>query len=311
MDWLTRLEAPQNALAILTAMITPAVLISACGALIFSTSTRLGRVDRSRPRRCRSGSRQLAPHPEKDEMFEERRELIFSQLDRQTSRARLIQRAMTAFYTALGVFVSSSVAIAIVSAAARNFTWVAVVLGLLGSLFMLYGSVLLIIESRMALSAIHSEMDFVWKVSMSGRQGPGEQADRRPVHLAGPEDGLARTLRDSSPTSRSASVGATAQPAPWRAAGREQRHTGHDRGQATSVHGSAAARRTASTHPPRASRRHRTGRGRWPVRSDPPCPAPVAPRWAGAKRGADAQLASRDGTANAIAPCRQQQRQPG
>ena len=44
MDWLTRLEAPQNALAILTAMITPAVLISACGALIFSTSTRLGRV---------------------------------------------------------------------------------------------------------------------------------------------------------------------------------------------------------------------------------------------------------------------------
>ena len=27
MDWLTRLEAPQNALAILTAMITPAVLL--------------------------------------------------------------------------------------------------------------------------------------------------------------------------------------------------------------------------------------------------------------------------------------------
>ena len=44
MDWLSRLEAPQNALAVLTAMITPAVLISACGALIFSTSTRMGRV---------------------------------------------------------------------------------------------------------------------------------------------------------------------------------------------------------------------------------------------------------------------------
>src|SRR4029453_19430108 len=49
MDWLARLEAPQNALAVLTAMITPAVLISACGALIFSTSSRLGRViDRTR-----------------------------------------------------------------------------------------------------------------------------------------------------------------------------------------------------------------------------------------------------------------------
>jgi len=171
MDWLTRLEAPQNALAILTAMITPAVLISACGALIFSTSTRLGRViDRVRVLSERFET--LALNPEKDELFVERRELIFSQLDRQTSRARLIQRAMTAFYTALGVFVSSSVAIAIVSAAARNFTWVAVVLGLLGSLFMLYGSVLLIIESRMALGAIHSEMDFVWKVStkMAGKE---------------------------------------------------------------------------------------------------------------------------------------------
>ena len=164
MDWLTRLETPQNALAILTAMITPAVLISACGALIFSTSTRLGRVV-DRVRMLSEKFQQLAADPEKDEMFEERRALIFSQLDRQTSRARLIQRAMAAFYTALGVFVASSVAIAVVSVAARNFTWIAVALGVLGSLFMLWGSALLIVESRMALASIMSEMDFVWKVS--------------------------------------------------------------------------------------------------------------------------------------------------
>lgn len=164
MDWLIRLEAPQNALAILTAMITPAVLISACGAMIFSTSTRLGRVI-DRVRVLSERFEQLAAKPEQDEMFQERQVLIFTQLDRQTSRARLIQRAMAAYYTALGVFVSATVAIAIVSAAARNFTWIVVVLGLIGSLFMLYGSVLLIVESRMALSAIMTEMDFVWKVS--------------------------------------------------------------------------------------------------------------------------------------------------
>ena len=164
MDWFARLEAPQNALAVLTAMITPAVLISACGALIFSTSTRLGRViDRTRVLSDRF--QELAAHPEKDEMFEERRLLIFTQLDRQTSRARLIQRAMAAYYTALGIFVAATVSIAIFSAAARNFTWVAVLLGVLGTLYMLYGSVLLIVESRMALSAIMTEMDFVWKVS--------------------------------------------------------------------------------------------------------------------------------------------------
>ena len=72
---------------------------------------------------------------------------------------------MTAFYTALGIFVASTVAIAIVSVAARNFTWIALVLGISGALFMLYGSMLLIVESRMALGAIMSEMDFVWKVS--------------------------------------------------------------------------------------------------------------------------------------------------
>ena len=164
MDWLARLEAPQNALAVLTAMITPAVLISACGALIFSTSSRLGRVI-DRVRILSDRFQELAAHPEKDEMAEERRLLIFTQLDRQTSRARLIQRAMVAFYSALGVFVATSVAIAVISALARNFTWIAVVLGLIGGLFMLYGSMLLIIESRMALSAIMTEMDFLWKVS--------------------------------------------------------------------------------------------------------------------------------------------------
>lgn len=177
MDWLTRLETPQNALSVLTAMITPAVLISACGALIFSTSTRLGRVI-DRVRVLSDRFQEIAAHPEKDEMFEERRILIFTQLDRQMSRARLIQRAMAAFYTALGVFVSSSVAIAVASAAARNFTWIAVVLGLAGSLFMLYGSMLLMIESRMALSAIITEMDFVSKVS---RKYAGKELADKPV----------------------------------------------------------------------------------------------------------------------------------
>ena len=164
MDWLAQLGAPQNALAVLTAMITPAVLISACGALIFSTSTRLGRVI-DRVRSLSERFQELAAHPEKDELFEERRLLIFTQLDRQTSRARLIQRAMTAYYTALGTFVATTVSIAIFSAAARNFTWISVMTGMIGTLYMLYGSVLLIIESRMALSAIMTEMDFVWKVS--------------------------------------------------------------------------------------------------------------------------------------------------
>lgn len=164
MDWLSSLETPQNALAILTAMITPAVLISACGALIFSTSTRMGRaVDRVRVLSERFEA--LARNPEQDDMAEERRALIFAQLDRQTSRARLLQRAMVAFYVALAIFVATSVAIAIIAAVAGSFTWIAVALGLAGSFFMLYASVLLVVESGMAMGAVTLEMDFVWKVS--------------------------------------------------------------------------------------------------------------------------------------------------
>ncbi len=176
-DWLTRLETPANALAVLTAMITPAVLISACGALIFSTGTRLGRVI-DRVRLLSTKFEDLAKNPQADEMADERRTLIFTQLERQMTRARLIQRAMVAFYTALGVFVATSVAIALLNSLARNYIWVAVALGIMGALFMLYGSVLLIIESRLALYAILTEMEFVAKVS---RHYAGDDLANRPV----------------------------------------------------------------------------------------------------------------------------------
>jgi hypothetical protein len=163
MDWLARLESPANAIAVLTSMITPAVLISACGSLLFSTGTRLGRVV-DRVRTLVAKFEEIERHPEKDELYDERRQLIFSQLHRQSTRARLLQRSMVAFYTALGILVGCSIAIAIVAAVARNFTWVAVVFGLVGSLFMFYGAILLIIESRLALGAIVSELEFVAKV---------------------------------------------------------------------------------------------------------------------------------------------------
>jgi hypothetical protein len=173
-DWLTRLEAPANALAVLTAMITPAVLISACGALIFSTATRLGRVI-DRVRFLSARFEELAKNPNADDMATERVALLQQQLERQTTRARLIQRSLVAFYSALGVFVATSVAIAVLNAVARNYLWTAVALGLFGSMFMLYGSVLLIVESRMALAAIISEIEFLSKVS---RKYGGDESAR-------------------------------------------------------------------------------------------------------------------------------------
>ena len=145
-------------------MITPAVLISACGALILSTSTRLGRVV-DRVRALSDRFEEMMRSEEEVELFEERRAVIFDQLDRLTSRARLLQRGMTVFYLALGVFVFTSVAIGFVFAAGRpGYSWIPVALGFIGASGLFYGSVLLIFEARLALSTINAEMDFITKL---------------------------------------------------------------------------------------------------------------------------------------------------
>lgn len=175
------MEPLTSALAVLTAMITPAVLISACGALILSTSTRLGRVV-DRVRSLIDRFEEMSRRAEEAQLYEERRTLIFDQLDRLTTRARLLQRAMTVFYLSLGAFVLTSVAIGLLSAAtgAAGYAWLAVALGLLGSSGLFYGSVLLIFEARLALSTINAEMDFIWKLGRA--LAPPDLAGTRSPH---------------------------------------------------------------------------------------------------------------------------------
>jgi hypothetical protein len=175
------MEALTSALAVLTAMITPAVLISACGALILSTSARLGRVV-DRVRTLIDRFEEMSQSDQEVQLFEERRVMIFEMLDRLTDRARLLQRGMTVFYFALGAFVLTSVAIGLVTAVGgTGFAWLAVALGLLGSSGLFYGSVLLIFEARLALSTINAEMDFIWKLGRA-LAPPDLRQTRSPHH---------------------------------------------------------------------------------------------------------------------------------
>jgi hypothetical protein len=175
------MEALSSAVAVLTAMITPAVLISACGALILSTSTRLGRVI-DRVRMLIDRFEQMMKGEEDLEMFEERRAVIFDQLDKLTTRARLLQKSMTVFYLALGIFVATSVAIGLVAALGRAaYAWVPVVLGLVGSCGLFYGSLLLIREARLALASLNAEMDFTWKLGRA-LAPPDLRQTRSPHH---------------------------------------------------------------------------------------------------------------------------------
>ncbi|HYE64921.1 MAG TPA: DUF2721 domain-containing protein [Pyrinomonadaceae bacterium] len=173
------MNALSSALAILTAMITPAVLISACGTLILSTSTRLGRVV-DRVRILSERLEELARGKTDVELYEERRQMIFEQLDKLTSRARILQRCMTIFYLALGIFVATSVSIGVVAVSRAHYHWIPVVLGLIGASFLFYGSMLLIFEARLALSSIHTEMDFIWRLSK--QFAPAEIVEKHRPH---------------------------------------------------------------------------------------------------------------------------------
>lgn len=152
-------------LAVLASMITPAVLISACAALILSTSVRLGRVvDRVR---ALSEKFEEMAHKEAADvvLFDERLALTFSQLDWLTSRARHLQRAMTTFYVSLGLFVATSVSIGLLGLSGTGgFQWIPVVFGMVGAGLLFVGTLLLGFEATLALRAIHSEMDFLWKL---------------------------------------------------------------------------------------------------------------------------------------------------
>jgi hypothetical protein len=145
-------------LEILSAMITPAVLISASGTLVLSTSVRLARVvDRVR---TLSGTLEEIFNAREDAIVGARREHIEHQLDLQTRRGRLIQRALTSFYVALCVFVGTTISIAI-SAFAPRVAWAPTSLGILGMVTMFYGCVLLVRETRLALLSVDREMTFV------------------------------------------------------------------------------------------------------------------------------------------------------
>jgi len=137
--------------------------------MILSTSTRLGRVV-DRVRQLSDRLRRLASEEAAADFLEEERKMLYDQLDKLTSRSRLLQRALTVFYLAVGVFVASSVAIGGVAFfSARGLStrggWLPVIMGLIGALFLFYGSMLLIFEARLALSATHSEMDFIWRIT--------------------------------------------------------------------------------------------------------------------------------------------------
>jgi hypothetical protein len=156
-----------NPLSLLSAMITPAVLISACGTLIMSTSMRLARI----VDRVRELSQQVEELflGETNDFTDQRRAEVERQLSVHARRGTIIQNALTGFYISLGLLVAATVSIGL-TALTRLGAWLPAALGIAGTVSLFYGSVLLIAETRLALRSVNSEMQFTLQLRDLYRQ---------------------------------------------------------------------------------------------------------------------------------------------
>lgn len=161
-------DALSSTIEFLTAMITPALLISATGSLVLSTSTRLGRViDRVRYLEERLSELIYTENKQEIPLYDKRVEVIVDLLDKVTSRSRLLQKAMQWFYYGLGAFILCSVSIALAAFLSRYAfaKYLPIAIGVFGIMFLFYGSMLMLRETRMATATVNAEMDFTWELA--------------------------------------------------------------------------------------------------------------------------------------------------
>jgi hypothetical protein len=147
---------------VLTAMITPAVLISASGTLVLSTSNRLGRVV-DRVRKLSDAAEGLPDESATVEVVE-KRALIADQVKWLTKRLGLLQSALIFFYGSIGLLVASSLTVGLSTTAKGALLWVPVLLALLGAAGLMVGALVLLTEARIAVKGSFHEIEYIRKV---------------------------------------------------------------------------------------------------------------------------------------------------
>ena len=146
-------------LEVLTAMISPAILISACGALILSTSQRLARIID----RVRQLSDLVSPRSEESARFLKREDLAFVReyMHLHMTRAKLLQFALMTLYLTVALLVATSLLIGLVATIHQNINWIPVSFAFLGALTFFLSTVILLREGRLGIRSTSEEMRIV------------------------------------------------------------------------------------------------------------------------------------------------------
>jgi len=153
------LTVETQALAFLTALITPAILILACASLISSCLMRLARVvDRVRTLAQMAEDIRLGRCTD---CTTERRQEIHAEFDFYQRRGKVILVALGLLYGTVGLFVATSMAVAVDLLIDTPVAFVPVVLATLGISLFLVSSLLLMHENRLAFQSMQREIQFV------------------------------------------------------------------------------------------------------------------------------------------------------
>lgn len=150
------MPSPVSASEVLSAMITPALLISASGTLVLSTSNRLSRV----VDRVRALSKDADDLPA-DSALDAKRSFITAQLSDLAGRALILRSALATLYMAIGFLVATSIGAGLLAALGLGYAWVPIGLAMFGACALLWGSVLLVREGRQAIASTLDEVRYI------------------------------------------------------------------------------------------------------------------------------------------------------
>ncbi len=137
-----------------TSIVTIAILISACGSLIISTSGRLIRVTDI----CRGLCEKA-----KTEINETELDQIFYQLEKIGPRIKILETALTLFYISISSFTFTTLFLSVDQILPKDLSALTLGTGILGVLIMPVASILLVTERQFTMKSIWQEIDYVNK----------------------------------------------------------------------------------------------------------------------------------------------------
>ncbi len=158
------------ALAFLTALITPAIVLLACANLITGCHMRLGRVmDRVRALAQMAEDIRLGKctdHPM------ERRRQIGTEFRYYERRGKMILVALSFLYSTVGFFVATSIAVGIDLLFEGPVAFLPMILAIVGISLFLVASLLMLLENRLAYETMKREIQFVHRLEAAIFQNP-------------------------------------------------------------------------------------------------------------------------------------------